>query len=54
MRISFFNKRDNSSVTILGFPFEPERDFLQERFFNEDDENETEQVRNSTRLSQVV
>ena len=49
-RISFFNVLDNSSVTVLGFPFEPERD----PFFNEDDKNETEQERSSSRVSQGV
>ena len=34
---------DNSSVTVLGIQFEPERDSLQEPFFNEEDENEVEQ-----------
>ena len=54
MKISFFNILDNSSVTMLGFPFEHERDYLQEPFFNEDDENETEQERSSSRVNQAV
>ena len=41
----FFNILDNSSVTALNVPFEPERDSLQEPFFNENDGNETEQER---------
>ena len=45
---------DNSSVTVLGFQFEPERDFLQEPFFQEDDVNETEQEKSSSRVSQAV
>ena len=32
-------------VTVLNFSFEPERDSFQEPFFNEDNENETEQKR---------
>ena len=32
-------------VTVLNFSFEPERDSFQEPFFNEDNENETEQER---------
>ena len=39
---------------MLDFPFEPERESLQEPFFNEDDENETEQERSSSRVSQAV
>ena len=39
---------------MLGFQFEPERDFLQEQFFIEDDENEIEQERSSRRISQAV
>ena len=53
-RISFFNILDNSYVTVLNFLFEPERDSLQEPFFNEDDENETEQERSSSRVGQTV
>ena len=45
---------DNSSVTVLGFQFEPERDFLQEPFFQKDDVNETEQEKSSSRISQAV
>ena len=45
---------DNSSVTVLGFQFEPERDSPQEPFFKEDDDNETEQERSSSRVSQAV
>ena len=37
-----------------GFPFEPKRDSLQEQFFNEDDENETEQERSSGRVRQAI
>ena len=44
----------NSSVTVLGFQFEPERDSLQGPFFKEDDKNETEQERSSSRVSQAV
>ena len=39
---------------MLGFPFEPERDSLQELFFNEDDNNKTELERSSSRVSQAV
>ena len=45
---------DNISVTVLGFQFEPGRDSLQGLFLNEDDENETEQERSSSRVSQVI
>ena len=46
---------DNSSVTVQGFQFEPERDSPQEQFFKEYDEmNETEQERSSSRVSQTV
>ena len=45
---------DNSSVTALGFQFEPQRDSPQEPFFKEDDENETEQERSSSRVRQAV
>ena len=45
---------DNSSVTVPGFQFEPERDSPQEPFFKEDDENETEQERSSSRVRQAV
>ena len=45
---------DNSSVTVLGFQFEPERDSPQEPFFKEDDVNETEQEKSSSRVSQAV
>ena len=45
---------DNSSVTALGFQFEPQRDSPQEPLFKEDDENETEQERSSNRVSQAV
>ena len=46
---------DNNSVTVVGFQFEPERDFPQEPFFKEDDVmNETEQERSSSRVSQAV
>ena len=30
---------NNSSITVLGFQFEPERNSPQEPFFKEDDEN---------------
>ena len=43
-----------SSVTVLSFQFENERDSLQEPYFNEDDENKTEQERSSSRVSQAV
>ena len=39
---------------MLGSPTEPERDSPQEPFFNKDDENETEQERSSSRVSQAV
>ena len=45
---------DNSSVTVLGFQFEPERDSPQEPFFKEDDVNETEQEKSSSRVIQAV
>ena len=45
---------DNSSVTVLGFQFETERDSLQEPFFKEDDVNETEKEKSSSRVSQAV
>ena len=45
---------DDSSATVLGFPFEHERDSLQKLFFNEDDDNETEQERSSRRVKQTV
>ena len=45
---------DNSSVTVLGFQFESERDSPQEPFFKEDDGNETEQERISSSESQAV
>ena len=45
---------DNSSVTVLGFQFEPERDSPQEPCFKEDDHNETEQERSSSRVKQAV
>ena len=46
---------DNSSVMVLDFQFEPERDSPQEPFFKEDDEmNETEQERSSSRISRTV
>ena len=45
---------DNSSVTVLGFQFEPERDSLHKLFFKGNDENETEHERNSTRVNQVA
>ena len=45
---------DNSSVTVPGFQFGPERDSLQEPFFNEDDENETKQEKSRDRVSQAV
>ena len=34
---------NNNSVIVRGFQFEAERHSLQDTFFNEDDENETEQ-----------
>ena len=45
---------DNSSVIVLGFQFEPERDSLQEPFFKEDDVKETEQEKSSSWVSQAV
>ena len=51
---SFFNIMDNSSENVVGFQFDSERDFLQESFFNEDDENEIEQERSSSIVSQAV
>ena len=45
---------DNSSVTVLGFQFEPERGSPHELCFKEDDDNETEQERSSSRVSQAV
>ena len=45
---------DTSSVIVLGFQFEPEGDYLQEPFFKEDDENETEQERFISRVSHAV
>ena len=49
-----FNKLDNSSVTVLGVPFQPEGDSLQESFLNKDNENEKEQERSSNILSKTV
>ena len=43
---------DNSSVNVLDFQFQPER--AQEPFFKKDDENETEQERSSSRVSQAA
>ena len=51
---SFLNIMDNSSENVIGFQFDSERDFLQESFFNEDDENEIEQERSSSIVSQAV
>ena len=46
---------DNSSVTVQCFQFEPERDSPKESFFKEDNElNETEQERSSSRVSQAI
>ena len=45
---------DNSSITVLGFQFEPERDSSQKPFFREDDNNETEQERSGSRVNQAV
>ena len=47
---------DNSSVTVLGFQFEPEKDSPQEPFFKEDYDHETEQERSSSqgKVSQAV
>ena len=45
---------DNTSVTRLSFQFELERDPLQDLFSNKDDENETEQERGGSRVSQTV
>ena len=46
---------DNSSVTVLGFQFEPERDSPQEPYFKEDDEmNVIKQERSSRRVIQAV
>ena len=39
---------------MLGFPLEPERESLQEPYFDEDDENETDQERGSSRVCQAV
>lgn len=52
--ILFFNIIVNSSIIVVGFQFELERDTLQESFFNENDENENEQERSSSRDSQPV
>ena len=41
-------------ITVLNFLLEPEKDSFQEPFFNKDDENETEQERSSSRVSQTV
>ena len=49
-----YDKMDNSSVTVSGFQFEPERDSSQEAFFKEDDVNETEQEKSSSRVIQAV
>ena len=43
-----------SLITVLNFPLEPESNSFQEPFFNKDDENETEQERSSSRVSQTV
>ena len=45
---------NNSSVTVLFFQFEPERDSLQEPFFSEDDQNEAEQGGSGGGVSQAV
>ena len=50
----FFNRMDNSSVIVPGFQYEPERHSLQEPFFNENDGNETEQERSSSRVSHTL
>ena len=50
----YLDKMDNSSVTVSGFQFEPERDSSQEPLFKEDDENKMEQEKSSSRVSQVV
>ena len=50
----FFNIMGNSSVTVPGFQHEPERHSLQEPFFNENDDNETEQERSSSKVSQEL
>ena len=39
---------------MLNVLLEPESDSFQEPFFNKDDENETEQERSSSRVSQAV
>ena len=39
---------------MLNFPFEPERDSLQELFFNGGDKNEIKQEISSNRVSQAV
>ena len=51
MRISLFNIMFCNN---LGFQFEPERDSPQELFFKKGDENDTEQERSSSRVSQAV
>ena len=45
---------DNSSVAVLGFQFEPERDSTQGPFLKEDDVNQMEQEKSSSRVSQAV
>ena len=45
---------NSSSVTVLFFQFEPERDSLQEPFFSEDDQNEAEQGGSGGGVSQAV
>ena len=39
---------------MLNFPFEPERGSFQEPFFKKNDENESEQERSSSSVSQAV
>ena len=45
---------DNSFITVLCLKYGPEKDSLQEPFFNKDDENATEHERSSSWVSQVA
>ena len=45
---------DNSSVIVLRFQFQPERDSPQEQFFKEDYVNKTEQEKSRSTVSQAV
>ena len=42
------------NILDLNFPFEPERDSLQELFFNEHHENELEKEKRGSMVSQAV